>query len=121
MRLNPSESPLGDNDYERIEMLVANPEARSSFGERSFIGLLIWHFTVYGQDKSNYPDGFDAVLAAPQSHKVIFENAFVRVLEVSVSPGTTVPMHHHRWPSSLVSWVPAAGRHMCVITARTAL
>jgi hypothetical protein len=68
------------------------------------IGLFILHFTVYGQDKSGFPDGFDAVQAAPKSHKVIFENAFVRVLEVSVSPNTTVPMHHHRWASLLVSW-----------------
>jgi hypothetical protein len=58
----------------------------------------------YAQDKSGFPDGYDAVQAAPNSHKVIFENVFVRVLEVSVSPGTTVPMHHHRWPSLLVSW-----------------
>ncbi len=68
------------------------------------LGLFILHFTVYGQDKFSFPDRFDAVLAAPKSHKVIFENAFVRVLEVSVSPNTTVPMHHHRWPSLLVSW-----------------
>ena len=68
------------------------------------LGLFILHFTVYGQDKSSFPDGFDAVRAAPKSHKVIFENAFVRVLEVSVSPNTTVPMHHHRWSSLLVSW-----------------
>ncbi len=68
------------------------------------LGLFTLHFTAYGQDKSSFPDGFDAVQAAPKSHKVIFENAFVRVLEVSVSPNTTVPMHHHRWPSLMVSW-----------------
>jgi predicted metal-dependent enzyme (double-stranded beta helix superfamily) len=68
------------------------------------LGLFILHFTVYGQDKSDFPDGYDAVQAAPKSHRVIFENAFVRVLEVTVSPGTTVPMHHHRWPSLLLSW-----------------
>ena len=68
------------------------------------LGLFILHFTVYGQDKSSFPDGFDAVQAAPTSHKVLFENAVVRVLDVSVSPNTTVPMHHHRWPSLLVSW-----------------
>ncbi len=41
---------------------------------------------VYAQDKSNFPDGYDAVPAAPKSHKVIFENACVRLLEVSVPP-----------------------------------
>ncbi len=59
----------------------------------------------YGQDKSDFPDGYDAVEAAPNSHRVIFENALVRVLEVTVpAPGTTEPMHHHRWPSFFLSW-----------------
>ena len=59
---------------------------------------------LYGHRKVDFPDGFDAVQAAPKSHRVVFENAFVRVLEVSVVAGETVPMHHHRWPSLLVSW-----------------
>ncbi len=67
--------------------------------------LLGWHFYAYGQDKTQFPDGFDAVQAAPKSHKVIFENAFVRVLEVTVPPaGTTEPMHHHRRPSFFLDW-----------------
>jgi hypothetical protein len=37
------------------------------------LGLFILHFTVYGQDKSSFPDGFDAVQAAPKTHKVLFE------------------------------------------------
>lgn len=57
------------------------------------------------QEKPGFPDGFDAVQAAPNSHKVIFENELVRVLEVTVPPsGTTEPMHHHRWPSFFLSW-----------------
>jgi len=57
------------------------------------------------QDKSGFPDGYDAVQAAPNSHRVIFENALVRVLEVTVPPpGATEPMHHHRWPSFFLSW-----------------
>src|SRR5246127_4262321 len=60
-----------------------------------------WHFYAYGQDKSAY----DAVQAAPATHKVVFENALVRVLEVTVpAKGGTVPMHHHRWPSFFLSW-----------------
>lgn len=35
---------------------------------------------------------------------LLFENALVRVLEVSVVAGEPVQMHHHRWPSLLVSW-----------------
>ena len=58
----------------------------------SCLVLCARHFHAYGQDKSDFPDGYDAVQAAPKSHRVIFENAFVRVLEVTVSPGTTVPI-----------------------------
>ncbi len=45
------------------------------------------------------PDRFDAVLAAPGSHRVLLENAAVRVLRVSVAPGATEPVHDHCWPS----------------------
>ncbi|HZC65224.1 MAG TPA: hypothetical protein VE545_01515 [Candidatus Dormibacteraeota bacterium] len=38
---------------------------------------------LHAQDKSGFPYGYDAVKAAPKSHKVIFENEFVRVLEVT--------------------------------------
>lgn len=54
---------------------------------------------------NGFPDGYDAVQAAPGSHKVIFENALVRVLQVTVPPeGKTEPMHHHRWPSFFLEW-----------------
>lgn len=60
---------------------------------------------AHAQGKTGFPDGFDALQAAPNSHKVIFENALVRVLEVTVPPpGTTEPMHHHRWPSFFLGW-----------------
>ena len=56
-------------------------------------------------DQRDFPDGYDAVQVAPGSHKVVFENALVRVLEVSIPPsGSTIPMHHHRWPSFFLSW-----------------
>jgi len=70
----------------------------------SFLVLFAWHFYTYGQDKSDFPDGYDGVQAAPHSHKVIFENEFVRVLEVSIEPGTTEPFHHHRWPSFFIDY-----------------
>jgi len=67
--------------------------------------LLAYSPVTQAQDKSGFPDGFDAVQAAPNSHKVIFEGGLVRVLEVTVPPsGATEPMHHHRWPSFFLSW-----------------
>lgn len=67
-------------------------------------GLMGNAWPLYAQDKAGFPDGFDAVQAAPESHKVLFENAFVRVLQVQVAPGTKEPMHHHQWPSIFVIW-----------------
>ncbi len=62
-------------------------------------------FYLHPQSKNDFPPGFDALQAAPHSHKLLFENAFVRVLQVDLpKPGETVPMHHHRWPSLVVDW-----------------
>jgi hypothetical protein len=51
----------------------------------------------------DHPDALDAVVAAPRSHRVVFENDLVRVLEVSVEPGEHEPEHTHRWPSVMVT------------------
>ena len=40
-------------------------------------------------------DPLDAVRAAPDTHKVAFENAFVRVLDVHVPPGSIEKRHRH--------------------------
>lgn len=62
-----------------------------------------------GQQESKYdpknpatwPDSLDAVIAAPNNHKVLLENERVRVLEVTVRPGEKELLHAHRWPSVL--------------------
>jgi len=41
------------------------------------------------------PSDLDPLKAAPDTHKLAFENAFVRVLEVRVPPGKTEPLHSH--------------------------
>ena len=67
--------------------------------------LCAWLVRAWASDVSGFPDGYDALQAAPGSHKVIFENALVRVLEVTMPPnGQTEPMHHHRWPSFFLDW-----------------
>src|SRR5262249_29381275 len=69
------------------------------------VALVASKLHARGQEKSEFPDGFDAMQVAPDSHKVVFENAFVRVLEVSVPPaGKSIPMHHHHWPSFFLRW-----------------
>lgn len=65
----------------------------------------VWGVLVAAADQSGFPDGYDAVIAAPQSHRVIFENSLVRVLEVTIPPaGTSEPMHYHKWPGFFLDW-----------------
>jgi hypothetical protein len=53
-----------------------------------------------------WPDGLDAVVAAPAHHRVLLENDRVRVLETRIEPGDIVPVHTHRWPCvyHVMSW-----------------
>ncbi len=44
-------------------------------------------------------DPLDAVAAAPEHHRVLLENAAVRVLETRIEPGERVRLHTHRWPA----------------------
>jgi hypothetical protein len=53
-------------------------------------------------DTSSWDPAFDAVIAAPKHHKVLFENERLRVLEVTLEPYDEEPIHHHRWPSVFV-------------------
>ncbi len=41
----------------------------------------------------------DAAIAAPEHHKIVFENERVRVTDFRVKPGEIVPAHTHRWAS----------------------
>ena len=43
----------------------------------------------------------DGVLAAPDQHRVLFENERVRVLETVVLAGDTTPVHTHLRPTSM--------------------
>jgi hypothetical protein len=48
-----------------------------------------------------WPANLDGVKAAPETHKVVFENEHVRVLEVIIPPHSKEPVHTHCWPSTL--------------------
>jgi mannose-6-phosphate isomerase-like protein (cupin superfamily) len=53
-------------------------------------------------DAASWAAHREAVTAAPKNHKVIYETADLRVLEVTVLPGEREASHHHRWPSVMV-------------------
>jgi hypothetical protein len=46
-----------------------------------------------------WPESLDALTAAPESHRLLFENDAVRVLETTIAPGEKTQVHTHRWPS----------------------
>ena len=48
-----------------------------------------------------WPASLDALAAAPDSHRLLFENDAVRVLETRIAPGQTTQLHTHRWPGIL--------------------
>jgi hypothetical protein len=53
-----------------------------------------------------WPEELDALIAAPQHHKLLFENDTVRVIDTLIPPNETTKLHTHKWPASLyiLSW-----------------
>lgn len=53
-----------------------------------------------------YPPHLDALIAAPNHHRRLMENEYVRVLETTIEPGQTTPIHTHKWPAAhyVLSW-----------------
>ena len=54
----------------------------------------------------SWPPELDAVIAAPDHHRLLLENDTVRVLETIIQPGETVPLHTHRCAATtyFVNW-----------------
>jgi len=67
---------------------------------------IYWYntFLMEKPKSTEWPWGqeLDAVEAAPDSHKVIFENDSVRLLKVCILPGIKEPFHIHQWPSKMI-------------------
>jgi len=55
-----------------------------------------------GTDPADWDPRLDALVAAPQHHRILYEDETVRVLSVGIEPGVQEPVHHHRWPSVFV-------------------
>jgi hypothetical protein len=47
----------------------------------------------------SWPDALDALSAAPEHHRLLFENSLVRVLVTHIPVGETTGIHTHRWPN----------------------
>jgi hypothetical protein len=59
-------------------------------------------------NKSSYAwnESLDALIAAPEHHKLLFENNHVRVLDTLIMPGEITKIHTHCYPATLyiLSW-----------------
>lgn len=50
-------------------------------------------------ERWDWPDELDALLAAPECHRLLIENERVRVLETVIRSGEVTAVHTHRWPN----------------------
>ena len=59
-----------------------------------------------GASDGTWDASLDALVAAPAQHRLLLENAHVRVLDTRIAPGERTPVHTHRWPAAhyVVSW-----------------
>ena len=55
-----------------------------------------------GTDPATWDPSLDGILAAPDNHKILYEDDTIRVVSVSVAPGAIEKPHHHRFPSVFV-------------------
>lgn len=46
-----------------------------------------------------WPDALDALAAAAEHHRKLFENDAARVLETHIPAGAQTAVHTHRWPN----------------------
>jgi mannose-6-phosphate isomerase-like protein (cupin superfamily) len=66
-------------------------------------------------NEQSWPPELDALTAAPENHKLLFENDSVRVLDTCIAAGHSTPLHSHRWPAALyvLSWSEFLRRDEC--------
>ena len=61
-----------------------------------------------GSDPATWDPKKASAIAAPENHKIVFENENLRVISVTIPAGTTEPYHDHPYYSLLV--IDGAGR-----------
>jgi hypothetical protein len=69
--------------------------------------LLVGGVAGYALAEQDVLDKYLPLNAAADHHRAIIENDAVRVLDVRIAPGDTVPAHQHDLPSIFVTLSPA--------------
>jgi hypothetical protein len=59
--------------------------------------------TLSSSAKWVWPDSLDAMKAAPENHKLLYEDNDVRVLMVMLDAKKSEPIHTHKWKS--IMWI----------------
>lgn len=59
--------------------------------------------TFSSSTKWVWPDSLDAMRAAPENHKLVYEDNDVRVLAVMLDGTKSEPIHTHKWKS--IMWI----------------
>jgi hypothetical protein len=57
--------------------------------------VLLIAAAVFFIHRAHAQDPLDSLIVCRQTQKLIFENAFVRVIDDSIPPGVSEPKHHH--------------------------
>lgn len=63
--------------------------------------LFAYSTNAQTKQSSTKPDKFDAVVAAPNNHKIVYEDDNVRILQVICPPGNEEPVHTHQYKSTM--------------------
>jgi hypothetical protein len=58
------------------------------------------------KSKPTWNPALDAVAAASNSHKVLYEDDSVRILDIVLLPGVKEPVHTHQWKSAMIIALP---------------
>ena len=70
--------------------------------------LAVYACVVFTPGHTEELKSFEPIIAAGDYHAVVLENDRVRVLQVEIMPGETVPFHQHGMPSVFVTIEPAS-------------
>lgn len=57
--------------------------------------LMLFALTLTAQSARSQTDDLDVLKVIPENYKLVLDNAFVRVLEARIPPGTVEPPHRH--------------------------
>ena len=88
-------------------MFLSDRTTAPVFGRlRTFLAVSV--VLIFDSGHAEELKTFEPIVAAGEYHSVVLENDRVRVLQVEIMPGETVPFHQHGMPSVFVTLEPAS-------------